>query len=174
MKQKGIGTSAVVAVIVIIVIAGYFALKGGEEIKDGDGEDGTPDPTEDGTPEPATTGNIWVGIWNDDYAYHNVIASVNDIEITRKDHFANGYWGGFAEGYEVTGTYQLEIKVEWNEISSVWTSKTYVATVGDEPAHWYYGKAGIPAGTPDAFYVEGVWTKFYYIVISWGDIGLLY
>lgn len=246
MEQKGIGTPAVVAIIVIIAIAGiggYFALKGpasaefevsnltldlseveaGEPVEIsaivmnvGDLEgtytvelkiDGEIQETKDvtlakGATETVSftvtrdtsgtctvgvnglqrildvltpsTGNVWVGIWNDDYAYHNASVLLNGVEIARKDHLANGYWEGLLEDFAVTGTYELKIKVEWYEVSSVWTSLTFTDTVGDEPANWYYGIEEIPAGTPDVLHVDGVWTKFYWIVIREGDIGLHY
>lgn len=126
------------------------------------------------TPE---TGNIWVFIWNDDYAYHGLSVLLNGEEIIRNDHFANGYWlgdkstdfvGNQDQPFEVTGTYELKIKVNWYE-SGGWTSKTYVETVGDEPAHRYYGVTAMPKGAPDSLYSEGVWNKFYWIVISLED-----
>lgn len=121
------------------------------------------------------TGNIWVNIWNEDYAFHNVIVLLNGVEIAREDHFANGYWKNLLDGFEVTGTYELKIKVEWFEVSSVWSSLTFIDTVGDEPAHWYYGvTAIIPAGSPDTYTTDGVWTKDYFILIQEGDIGLHY
>jgi len=50
VETKGIGTSAVIAIIVIIAIAGiggsYFALKGGEEISGEEGDGGVPAPAE--------------------------------------------------------------------------------------------------------------------------------
>lgn len=250
MKQKGIGTSAVVAITVIVIaiagIGGYFVLKSGvpgpaefeisnltfspSEVEAGEpviisamvknvGDlegtytvelkiDGGIQETKDvtlagGATETVSfmvtrdtsgtytigvnglqralnvltpaTGKIWVSIWNDDYAFHNVSVLLNDVEIARKDHLANGYWEGLLKDFEVTGTYELKIKVEWFEVSSVWSSLTFTDTVGDEPAHWYYGVTGIlPAGSPDVYYVDGVWTKDYFIVIREAEIGLHY
>lgn len=175
MKQKGIGTSVVVATIAIVAIVGissYLALKGGEEIKEGEGEEGTPEPT--------ATGDVWVAIWNDDYGFHDVSVFLNGELMAHDNHFANGYWGLVSRWcepsadntgpYVVTGTYELKIKVNWFG-SDYWTSRTFMETVGDEPAHTYYGIEGIPVGTPDVLYVDGVWSKFYWIVIEEGGVG---
>lgn len=121
------------------------------------------------------TGNIWVNIWNEDYAFHNVIVLLDNVEIAREDHFANAYWKNFLGGFEVTGTYELKIKVEWFEASAVWSSLTFIDTVGDEPTHWYYGiTAIVPAGSPNTYTADGVWTRDYFIKIQEGDIGLHY
>lgn len=65
VKIKGIATSAAVAIIVIIAIAGiggYFVLKGKEEIKEEEGEEGVPVPAEFEVGETAKTPEMEVTI----------------------------------------------------------------------------------------------------------------
>lgn len=168
MKQKGIGTSAVVATIVIIIaiagVGGYFALKGGEEIKEGEGEEGAP--------EPAATGKITFLIYNNDYAYYDVKVYLNGELMAHASRFANGFWGPvdfepYADNngpYVVTGSYELRIEADG-------ATKTFTGTVGDEATTTYH-----IGGTTyeDTVYIEGVWWREYRIVIEGGDIGLHY
>ena len=130
------------------------------------------------TVSPAAIGRIWFSIYNNDYSYYDLSIFLNGEEIIHEDRFANGYWGAFGDQpFEVTGTYELEIAADWVGGLDHWTdraTKTFIETVGDEPTHWYYGIEGLLPGAPDAGYVDGVWTKFYWIVIEYGNIGFHY